>query len=162
VSEQDILLLRNILISFVLAAVTVIVHAVGFHLLLQALFKSHALTKKMSFWSTTKYVIIMSCWLLLVHLAEIIVWGLSYFLLGCLPDAMSACYFSGVTYTTLGYGDLVLPESWRVLGPMEALTGILMCGLSTGLFFAIVNVWIVNWVKRENLLDSQRQAPNNE
>ena len=39
-----------------------------------------------------------------------------------------------VTYTTLGYGDLVLPKEWRMIGPVEGLTGILMCGLSTGIF----------------------------
>ena len=57
----------------------------------------------------------------------------------CLPDAESAFYFSGVTYATIGYGDLVLPEPWRMLGPIEGLTGILMCGLSTGIFFAMIN-----------------------
>ncbi|HVR19331.1 MAG TPA: potassium channel family protein, partial [Polyangiaceae bacterium] len=50
-----------------------------------------------------------------------------------------ALYFSGVTYSTVGYGDLVLPEHWRLLGPIEGLTGILMCGLSTGLFFALIS-----------------------
>ena len=47
--------------------------------------------------------------------------------------ARSAFYFSAVTYTTTGYGDLVLPEEWRLVGGVEALTGILMCGLSTGI-----------------------------
>ena len=41
--------------------------------------------------------------------------------------------------TTIGYGDLVLAKPWRILGPVEGLTGILMCGLSAGLFFAIVS-----------------------
>jgi hypothetical protein len=44
-----------------------------------------------------------------------------------------------VTYTTTGYGDLVLPPEWRLFGAIEALTGILMCGWSTGFFFAIVS-----------------------
>ena len=44
-----------------------------------------------------------------------------------------------VTYTTVGYGDLVLPQEWRLVGAVEGLTGILMCGLSTGLFFAVVS-----------------------
>ena len=74
-----------------------------------------------------------------LHLAEILVWGLFYLWWGCLPDAEAAVYFSGVTYTTIGYGDLVLAKPWRVLAPIEGLTGILMCGLSTGVFFAIVN-----------------------
>jgi hypothetical protein len=56
-----------------------------------------------------------------------------------MPDLASALYFSAVTYTTTGYGDLVLAEEWRLLGAVEALTGILMCGWSTGFFFAVVN-----------------------
>jgi voltage-gated potassium channel Kch len=56
-----------------------------------------------------------------------------------MPDAQTAFYFSIVTYTTTGYGDLVLPEPWRVLGGIEALTGILMCGWSTGFFFAVLS-----------------------
>ena len=51
-----------------------------------------------------------------------------------MPDLPSAFYFSAVTYTTTGYGDLVLPKEWRLVGGVEALTGILMCGLSTRLF----------------------------
>ena len=56
-----------------------------------------------------------------------------------MPDLESAMYFSAVTYTTTGYGDLVLPAQWRLVGGVEALTGILMCGWSTGFFFAIVS-----------------------
>ena len=51
---------------------------------------------------------------------------------GCMPNAEAAFYFSGVTYTTLGYGDVVLAEPWRLLAPVEGLMGVLMCGLSTG------------------------------
>ena len=59
---------------------------------------------------------------------------------GCrCPDLASALYFSAVTYTTTGYGDVVLPEGWRLVGGVEALTGILMCGWSTGFFFAVVS-----------------------
>jgi hypothetical protein len=54
-------------------------------------------------------------------------------------DLQSALYFSAVTYTTTGYGDLVLPPDWRLVGAVEALTGILMCGWSTGFFFAVVS-----------------------
>jgi len=150
----------HFLISCSLTIVTVSVHAVGFYLLLRALFKAGALTKA-GFRYVVRYIVGMACWVLLIHVVEIVVWGLTYFWLGCLPDARTACYFSAVTYTTLGYGDVVLPLQWRMLAPMEALTGILMCGLSTGLFFAIINVWIVKWVKRENLLDSHRPAPGN-
>jgi hypothetical protein len=56
-----------------------------------------------------------------------------------MPDMQTSFYFSIVTYTTTGYGDLVLPTGWRVVGGIEALTGILMCGLSTAFFFAVVS-----------------------
>jgi len=77
--------------------------------------------------------------LVLIHVVEISVWAVFYRWQHCLGDAESAFYFSGVTYTTLGYGDLVLPLEWRLLAPLEGLTGILMCGLSAGLFFATVS-----------------------
>jgi hypothetical protein len=56
-----------------------------------------------------------------------------------MPDLTAALYFSAVTYTTTGYGDLVLAPEWRLVGAIEALTGILMCGWSTAFFVAVVS-----------------------
>jgi voltage-gated potassium channel Kch len=56
-----------------------------------------------------------------------------------MPDQQSAIYFSAVTYTTTGYGDLVLPAEWRLVGGVEALTGILMCSWSAAFFFAVLS-----------------------
>src|SRR6266566_2737821 len=126
------------LIACGLVAVTVAVHAVGLAWLLRAFMKSHALPPT-RFWPITWLLIRVTWCLILIHMVEISVWGIFYFWKDCLPDAESAFYFAGVTYTTVGYGDLVLPKLWRMLGPVEGLTGILMCGLSTGFFFAIVS-----------------------
>ena len=89
-------------------------------------------------WSWNWFFIRLAAWMILLHLIEIGVWALIYVWRGALPDLQTAMYFSGVTYTTTGYGDLVLPENWRLVGAVEALTGILMCGWSTGFFFAVV------------------------
>ena len=124
-------MLSIILIAFVLVAVTVAVHAVGLAVLLRA-FVSWQSLPPTRFWPITWLLIRVTWWLILIHLAEIAVWGLFYLWQGCLPDAESAFYFAGVTYTTIGYGDLVLPKPWRLLGPVEGLTGILMCGLVRG------------------------------
>ena len=136
----------KILIAGVLVVVTVAMHATGVSALLRGLMRSRALDRT-GFRPVTGMVIALTCWLILVHLAEIAVWGLFYCWQGCLPDAESAFYFSGVTYTTVGYGDLVLPKPWRMLAPLEAMTGILMCGLSTGLFFAVVSRFMSNFMK---------------
>jgi len=115
----------------------VAIHAVGFGVVLSHLAESHALPPTRT-WPITLLLIRVTLLLILIHGVEISVWALFYRWSGCLPDAESAFYFSGVTYTTIGYGDLVLPRPWRILGPIEGITGILMCGLSAGLFFATV------------------------
>jgi hypothetical protein len=130
--------LSLLLIAAALVAATVAIHAVGLAALLLVLTRPGA-QPPTRFWSSTWLLIRMVWWLILIHLAGISVWGTFYFWRGCLPDVESAFYFAGVTYTTVGYGDLVLPEAWRMLGPVEGLTGILMCGLSAGVFFAVVS-----------------------
>ena len=127
-----------IFIAWVPVAVTVAVHAAGLAVLLSGWARWHALPPT-RFWPITWLLIRVTWWLILIHLVEISVWGLFYLWKGCLPNAESAFYFAGVTYTTIGYGDLVLQEPWRMLGPIEGLTGILMCGLSAGIFFAVVS-----------------------
>jgi voltage-gated potassium channel len=78
--------------------------------------------------------------LLLLHFAEAIVWALFYVLVGALPDLETAAYFSLTSYTTVGYGDVVLPEGWRLLGPIEAAVGVLMLGWSTGVMVVVIGV----------------------
>jgi hypothetical protein len=153
-------MLIKILLAGCLVAVTVGIHTLGFAALLRAIVWSHALAWT-GFWLVTSLVISLTCWLVLIHLVEISVWGLFYFWQDCLPDAESAFYFSGVTYTTVGYGDLVLPKPWRMLAPLEALTGALMFGLSTGLFFAVVSRWIRNWMERQPAFEPDSTAPKN-
>jgi hypothetical protein len=152
-------MLVKTLIACLLVVVTVIIHAAGFGALLRGMMRSHALDRS-GFRPVAGTVIGLTCWLMLIHTAEISVWGLFYFWQGCLPNAESAFYFSGVTYTTLGYGDLVLPTPWRMLAPLEALTGILMCGLSTGLFFALVSRWISHWARRNPASELHTSTPS--
>ena len=76
--------------------------------------------------------------LLLLHLTEAVVWALFLVLVGALPDLESGGYFSLTSYTTVGYGDVVLPQRWRLLGPLEATIGVLMLGWSTGILVAVI------------------------
>jgi hypothetical protein len=130
-------MVQHLLIAAVLVAVTVALHAAGFGLVLSRLLKTRHSPPSRA-WPISWLLIRLAWLLILIHVAAITVWALLYWWLQCLPDAESAFYFSGVTYTTLGYGDVVLPDQWRLLAPIEGLTGILMCGLSAGLFFATV------------------------
>jgi voltage-gated potassium channel len=73
-----------------------------------------------------------------LHLLEILLWAGFYRWL-CFPSWESAFYFSASSYATVGYGDVILPRIWRTLGPVESITGVLMCGLSASFLFAIVS-----------------------
>ena len=133
-------MISKLLAAWCLLALTVTIHAAGLSAMLPGL--RSALPER-RFWPLTWRLLGVAWRLVLLHLAEIMVWGLFYWWQKCLPDAESSFYFSAVTYTTVGYGDLVLPQEWRLVGAVEGLTGILMCGLSTGLFFAVVSKFLV-------------------
>jgi hypothetical protein len=131
-------MITKLLLSGLLMALCVTVHAIGMIGTLRHFGKSPALSAS-RFWPDTWLLIRIAALLILIHLIEISSWAFLFAWGGAMPDLQTAFYFSSVTYTTVGYGDLVLPEAWRLLGGVEALTGILMCGWSTGFFFAIVN-----------------------
>ena len=130
-------MLSRLPIALTLMALCVAIHAAGVSAALQRLRRLPREAPR--FWTSTRLFVLVSVWIVLLHLAEIASWAVFYLWRGAMPDLPSALYFSAVTYTTTGYGDVVLAEGWRVLGAVEALTGILMCGWSTGFFFAIVN-----------------------
>ncbi len=123
--------------AVVLSFVTVTVHATGIAVLVRDLTRHHPPIASM--WPILRMLLRMIWWLVLLHVVEISIWAWFYLWCGLLPSAEAAFYFSGVTYTTLGYGDVVLAQPWRMLGPVEGLMGVLMCGLSTGYFFVIVS-----------------------
>ena len=131
-------MLPELISGSILLAITVAIHAVGMMVLLRWVARAHTQVVT-RFWAMTWLLIRLAWSLIVVHLVEIAIWALFFWRERCLPDLESAFYFAGVTYTTVGYGDLVLPKEWRMLGPVEGLTGILMCGLSTGFFFAVVS-----------------------
>ena len=131
-------MLSQILIAWFLMALCVTAHALGLTAAFRWLRRQPA-TADVPFWRTTRMLIRVAGWTLLLHLVEIGFWALCYTWERCLPDMQSAYYFSTVTYTTTGYGDLVLPKEWRLVGGIESLTGILMCGWSTGFFFAVAS-----------------------
>ena len=74
---------------------------------------------------------------IILHGVVILLWASCYRWL-CLPYWESAFYFSASSYATVGYGDVVLPSKWRLLGPLESMVGMLMAGVSIGLLFAAV------------------------
>ena len=130
-------MITNLLIGWCLMALCVAVHAMGLAVAFRWFYALPA--RAPGFWWLTRLLIRIAGWIVVLHLVEVSLWAVLYVALDGMPDLPSAFYFSSVTYTTVGYGDLVLPPEWRLVGGVEALTGILMCGWSTGFFFAVVS-----------------------
>ncbi len=72
------------------------------------------------------------------HLVQIALWAEVFRGCGEFEDFSSAFYHSMVNFSSLGYGDIVMSEKWRLLGSLEAVNGILMFGISTAVFYAII------------------------
>ena len=91
-----------------------------------------------SFWTDSAIVALITALALVAHLIEIAVWAIVFLLCGEFTDMGAAYYHSAVNFTTLGYGDILLSPHWRMLGPLEAATGMLMFGVSTAMVFTVI------------------------
>jgi hypothetical protein len=130
-------MLTKLIIGLGLMALCVVIHSIGLTAAIRYLRRSS--DRARTFWDCTFLLIAIAGCTIFVHLIEITVWAVFYLLAQGMQDMDSALYFSAVTYTTVGYGDVVLPSEWHLVGGVEALTGILMCGWSTAFFFAVVS-----------------------
>ena len=86
--------------------------------------------------------------LMLGNIVQVAFWALLYWALGAFENFETAVYFSGVTFTSLGYGDVVLSGRMRLLAPLQAANGLMMFGITTAVFIAAVEHAIAKWHAR--------------
>ena len=92
-------------------------------------------------WSQWQEILLLSVVMLLMlvsNLAQMVIWALLFLVIGEFSDFTTALYHSAVNFVTLGYGDIVMSDRWRFLGPLESVNGILMFGISTAVMTAAV------------------------
>jgi hypothetical protein len=132
-------MLQQLLLSLALASVNVVLHALGTVYIVvpvAGVWKRsvESSTAPRPVWVLTRLV----SSLLVLHLLEMAMWATAYAAAGVFPDFETSLYYSLMSYTTVGYGDVLPAVSWRLLGPIEAAVGILMLGWSTGIIVAAV------------------------
>ena len=128
---------RQLIAAVVLVVLSLWIQCAGMATLINWGLGYLARKQRLSLVYTTVLIFRITSLMIGLHIAQILVWAAFYRWM-CLPGWGSAFYFSISSYSTVGYGDLVLPANWRSLGPVEAVTGVIMCGLSVSLLFAIV------------------------
>lgn len=94
-------------------------------------------TRKLTPWHSALLMVRFAAAMMVLQVLEVLLWACFYRGV-CFPSWETSFYFSTASYTTVGYGDVLLPHIWRPLGPIEGLTGILMCGMSVSGLFAIL------------------------
>jgi hypothetical protein len=102
-----------------------------------------------SFWWNVAVMIIVTLIMAAAHVTQIVLWALALLLCGQVSGFERAFYCSAQNYTTLSYVDVLPPERWRLLGPLEAMNGLLFFGLSTAVLFAVMSHLIVNHLRAE-------------
>jgi hypothetical protein len=126
----------NIIIAACMMFVTTAIHAGGMVLAMQMFERQKSCgTKRFKRISHISAVVIL---MFLVSVLEVVAWAVVYLALNAIQGFERALYFSMVTFTTLGYGDVVLSDRWRLLGSFEAANGIIMFGWTTAIVIATV------------------------
>jgi hypothetical protein len=100
------------------------------------------------FWKDVTFVAGTTLLALVAHLIEIAGWAVVFVLCGEFPQFAAAFYHSAVNYSSLGYGDVIMSGSWKLMGPLETADGMLMFGVSAAMIFAIVQRLIQTRVQR--------------
>jgi voltage-gated potassium channel len=107
-------------------------------------------------WRSGVLMVRLTTLIVCLHMSEILLWAWFYRLY-CFSTWESAFYFSATSYSTVGYGDLVLPRAWRLVGPTESITGVLTCGLSVSLLYAVVH-WLVEQHEQLELTEGRSKG----
>jgi hypothetical protein len=90
-------------------------------------------------WKNVTVMLIVSLVTAVPHLIQTALWAVVYLAVGEVPTFEKAFYYSAENYTAVGYGDILLSERWRLLGPLEAINGLLLFGVSTAIMFAAIS-----------------------
>lgn len=134
-------MLQLSLIGSALIAITVVIHAIGTSAWVKHLGKKYAGNSPVSGRSAVLVLVNTALIVFALHTLEIVIWAAAYLSLVPVNELTSfeeAVYFSFVTFTTLGYGDITLSEGFRLLSGIEALNGIILVGWTTAMIFSVV------------------------
>ena len=127
-------MLSQILVGVAIMVITILIHALGMSSALRWLMFAHSRNFHLAwFWIRSLVIAAMVVILFAAILLEATVWASVYVGLEAISEFEEAFYFSMVTYTTLGFGDVVLGDRWRLLSSFEAANGVIIFAWTTAL-----------------------------
>ena len=158
-------MLNQLALASVMVVITVMVHLVGLNMVMRLLRSHSRFIRKLRITPLT-LLLSASLGIFAIHTLEIWLYAALFLGLGAFNDFEAALYFSTSTYAAIGYGDLLMPYGWRVLGAIEGATGIIMFGWSTAFLVSLLaklNLFRHDWLapkttSRSNIKDCLHRA----
>jgi hypothetical protein len=144
---SPVTLFTQLATSTAMVLLTTLVHLAGLAGLLMVIRRRDETLSPRRRWRDVVGIVSAAIALFVLHGIEIWAYAALYLVTGALADLGSALYFSTTTYTTIGYGDVLLGVDWRIVGAIEGANGIILLGWSTAFFVAIVRR--MRFVERE-------------
>jgi len=129
-------MIGSLLVATCMVTLTVIIHYAGLAGILHLLRNRPKSTTRTTWFKQGTAILFIVFGLIALHTVQIWFYAAFYVLAGVLPDLETALYFSTVSFTTVGYGDVVLPPQWRLVGAIESANGLLLFGWSTAFLAA--------------------------
>jgi hypothetical protein len=130
--------IANLVLAALMVGLTVTLHFFGLLGLLWVLRnRGHRFQAHVSWLGQGAAILFVMLGLVAVLTAEIWLYAVAYLAVGALGDLEAALYFSTTSFTTLGYGDVVLDQRWRLLGAIEGANGLLLFGWSTAFLISV-------------------------
>lgn len=129
----------ELLVALLLMVSNVVIHALGTFALIRWGLRSLKDIRSLGVASGLGAMIRFFVVLPILHFLEAAVWAEFYFMQNCFSDRDTAYYFSLKSYTTVGYGDVVISYPWRLMGTLEAMAGVLLFGWSTAILVAFLS-----------------------
>ena len=96
--------------------------------------------------------------MMLGTIVQIALWGVLFMVLGEFDELYEATYHSAVNFASLGYGDIIMSTPWKLLGPLEAVCGVLMLGMTAAALMAVVQQLIKTQLEALKLDDARASA----
>ncbi len=156
---EPMIFVRQVGAAIGLVTGTLLIHCIGVAALIHlARARIDRGIKGLSPWRSSILMVRFTTAMIVLHVLEILLWAGFYRGL-CFPSWEACVYFSAASYSTVGYGDVLLPHAWRLLGPVEGIAGVLMSGLSVSLLFVIATRLVESETVSKNFPDASGSVP---
>jgi hypothetical protein len=133
-------MINEIVLAALIVSVCLLLHVVGLLLMAEWLLQHRDyLEREGTRIRSAVLMMLLFSGIMFLHTIETGIWAGFYYTRALFSDFETSLYFSMTSYTTIGYGDVLLPQRWRLLGAIEGISGVLLCGISTAFIFAVMS-----------------------